>query len=554
MSGSFLDDLLLTPCGSSAPAGERHHPKRMKGHPHRGGRLVAAQAASTMTATDQDHSNTTEDARSLEGALETQVPAEAESVDGLVFTFIAPVSFAVQAGGYVVVRTAHGSRLGQIRQLAVDRAQGPDVVLSIGTFRDVRTRVSFDRLAGSGVMLTPSEPFHGAPFAPAAVTAVQKWCDGARPRRAVLRVGQTALSPGVAAELDAAGFGRHTFLCGQSGSGKSYAMGLLLEQLLLHTDLPIIVLDPNSDATKLHELRPGSDAAVADAWRAIAPRIAVRGLGRGGGERLRLRFFDLDLATQEALLGLDPLRDREEFDALRTILEAEASGRPVTELEQQLRTASDPQLRALALRIRNLGVLEWSVWSRDADDRGLLADLEERDWRCLVVDLGSIAIPAERALVAAAVLSKLWALRAERRPVLVVIDEAHNVCPPLADDALTRLATDHAIAVAAEGRKFGLHLLVATQRPLKVHENVLSQCDNLFLMRMNSTGDLARIAELFSFAPPGLLSRATSFGLGQALVCGRVASHPMVVATSGRIAQEGGADVPTAWARPQPTG
>ena len=130
-----------------------------------------------------------------------------------------------------------------------------------------------------------------------------------------------------------------------------------------------------------------------------------------------------------------------------------------------------------------------------------------------------------------------------------MIAEAHNVCPPDPTDPLTAIATERGIQIAGEGRKFGLHLVVATQRPMKVHENVLSQCDNLILMRMNSAGDLARLAELFSFVPAALLGRATSFGLGQALVAGRIASHPMLVTTGGRIAQEGGADVPADWAR-----
>ncbi len=494
-----------------------------------------------------------EDVRGLAGAMEMQVVAAAESLDGLTFTFIAPVSYSLQAGGYVIVQTPAGPRLGQIRELRIDRVDGPDVVMDLGTFRDVRTRVPFDQLAGSGTMLAAAPPFHGAPFAPADSAAVAAWFESTRPRHPVLRIGHATLAPDVAVELDAGGFGRHTFLCGQSGSGKSYAMGLLLEQLLLHTDLPILVLDPNSDATRLQELRAGADAELEEQWRSIAPRIAVRSLGRDGEERLRLRFFDLDLATQEALLGLDPLRDREEFDALREILSMEAAGQSVSALEDRLLTATDPQFHALALRARNLGVLEWPVWSRQSDDSGLLADIERLDWRSLVVDLGSIPLPAERALVCAAVLSKLWELRAERRPLLLVIDEAHNVCPPQAADELTKIAIDRAVSIAAEGRKFGLHLLVATQRPLKVHENVLSQCDNLFLMRMNSAGDLARIAELFSFAPPGLLARATSFGLGQALVCGRVASHPTLVTTGGRVAQEGGADVPADWARAERT-
>ena len=121
--------------------------------------------------------------------------------------------------------------------------------------------------------------------------------------------------------------------------------------------------------------------------------------------------------------------------------------------------------------------------------------------RCLVVDLGSLATREEQALASAAVLGELWRRREERRPVLIVIDEAHNVCPARPEDPLTAIATEHAVRIAGEGRKFGLYLLVSTQRPQKVHENVLSQCDNLLLMRMNSLADLGYVGEVFSFVP-----------------------------------------------------
>jgi DNA helicase HerA-like ATPase len=487
--------------------------------------------------------------RGLKQALEAQVPALAVSLDGLTFTYIAPVTAPQPVGGYVTVDTSGGPRLGQIREAAIEHADGPEVGAAVAGFESVRMHVRFDRLIGSGTMLEPSPPFHDAPFEPAAAQTVTRWQDANRGRGATLQLGEAALVADVRAELAAAGFGRHTFLCGQSGSGKSYAMGLVLEQLLLETDIPIVVLDPNSDATRLRELLPGADPALAERWEQIAPRIAVRGQGREDDERLRLRFFDLEPALQQAVVGLNPLRDREEFDALRRLIEAEREGGSVEQLEALLREQADPEFAALALRVRNLGVMDWAVWSRDSNDPGLLGELDRDDWRCLVVDLGSIAVPAERAMVAAAVLSKLWARRAQRRPVLLVIDEAHNVCPPDPADELTAYATEQAVRIAGEGRKFGIYLLVASQRPLKVHENVLSQCDNLFLMRMNSAGDLARLGELFSFVPTGLLARATSFGLGESLVAGRVASHPMLARTGGRIASEGGSDVPADWAR-----
>ena len=82
---------------------------------------------------------------------------------------------------------------------------------------------------------------------------------------------------GVPFELDAAGFGRHTFLCGQSGSGKTYSLGILLEQLLMETSLRVVVLDPNSDYVRLAQLRDGRRReARASASRTSPESIAVR--------------------------------------------------------------------------------------------------------------------------------------------------------------------------------------------------------------------------------------------------------------------------------------
>ena len=76
------------------------------------------------------------------------------------------------------------------------------------------------------------------------------------------------------ARLLASKMNRHTFWCGQSGSGKTYALGVALEQILLHTRLPIVILDPNSDFVKLGELRP--DAPAAEAAELATRDIRVR--------------------------------------------------------------------------------------------------------------------------------------------------------------------------------------------------------------------------------------------------------------------------------------
>ena len=52
-----------------------------------------------------------------------------------------------------------------------------------------------------------------------------------------LTVGTTVEGPERPAVIDGSRLNRHTFWCGQSGSGKTYALGVVLEQLLLHTEL-----------------------------------------------------------------------------------------------------------------------------------------------------------------------------------------------------------------------------------------------------------------------------------------------------------------------------
>jgi DNA helicase HerA-like ATPase len=81
-----------------------------------------------------------------------------------------------------------------------------------------------------------------------------------------------------------------------------------------------------------------------------------------------------------------------------------------------------------------------------------------------------------------------------------------------------------------------------------VHPNVVSQCDNLMLMRMNGSGDVDDLVSLFSHVPEAMVRSAPGFGPGQALVAGPIMPVPLVVQVGERLSPEGGGDVPTNWA------
>ncbi len=471
--------------------------------------------------------------------------ALATSIDGRRFTFQAPLEpLELRAGGYVELQTPAGRWLGQLLSLEVASIDAGEVSWTGGANMSshVRSRLA----AGEGHILSgPTVPFHDAVIRPAEPAAVRAWLHETAPARAILPAGELQLAPGVTFGLDSGGFNRHTFLCGQSGSGKTYALGVLLERLLLETQLRVVILDPNSDFVSLDEVRSDVAPELAARYRAATAGLTVHRAGATGDRRLRVRLTELSRDLQAAALRLDPVADRDEYAEFAALLERET---PVT--LDDLHRIETPAAAALARRMRNLGVDRWGIWVRD-DAGSTLEALDDPAVRCLVVDLGSLATPEERALAASGVLEQLWRRRSRREPILIVIDEAHNVCPARPEDRLTARATEHAVRIAAEGRKFGLYLLASTQRPQKIHENVISQCDNLVLMRMNSVADLGYAGDVFSFVPPGLLAQAGAFGLGEALVAGKLASHPALIKVGHRIAAEGGADVPTTWAQPR---
>lgn len=464
-----------------------------------------------------------EDYRRVREELETSVLPLATSVDGHSFDFqVSLHGLELEPGGYVALETAGASYLGQILSLELRHQD----TTAPGVDGQVRLRAG----GGLGAVLQgDGRPFHDARLRPAAPEEVGAWLEASRPGHAQLEVGELALAPGIPFQLDAGGFGRHTFLCGQSGSGKTYSLGVLLEHLLMETSLRVVVLDPNSDYVRLGEPRVEDER-----YREAAAGIAVRA-GTDGPDRIRVRLRDLTSPAQAALLQLDPLRDRAEYGQLVELVE-DTSIRSLEELPES--TATDLRLRA-----HNLGVDRYGIWP-GVEGGSLLDELVSPDApRCTVVDLGSLPTPEEQTLTAAAVLERLWRERARREPVAIVIDEAHNVCPAQPAGPLAAIATETAIRIAGEGRKFGLYLIVVTQRPQKVHENVLSQCDNLVLMRVNSVADLAHVAEVFSFVPQGLIDKATTFRQGEALIAGKIASHPALVRFGARLSHEGGADV-----------
>ncbi len=454
--------------------------------------------------------------------------ASASSLDGRAFLLDAPADAGFEVGGLVVCTDAGGAQVGQIDELGVSaegRLTGTGTILGeLGRDAlDARRSHAFPEAAVARAGERAVELVHGDPGSG-------------------LQIGTLLGDEGVGARLLAHRFNRHTFWCGQSGSGKTYALGVVLEQLLVNTSLPMVIFDPNADFVRLREQRrlPAGSPAAAHQEALQERDIRILRPASAAPDALRVRFVTLAMRGKAAVLRLDPLTDRAEYNAFMH-LDLESGSADADEIIPRLRSLGTAASLALADRVENLRVLDWDIWA--GEHEAVTEILDERP-DATVLDLGGFGYADESLVVAMAVLDDLWAKRESRRPMLIVIDEAHNLCSPDTDSPLHVAVRERIIQIAAEGRKFGLWLLLSTQRPSKVHPNIISQCDNLALMRMSSPLDLAELADVFGFAPRAMLERSPRFRQGEALFAGGFVAAPTLLKVGDRLTVEGGVDVP----------
>lgn len=108
-------------------------------------------------------------------------------------------------------------------------------------------------------------------------------------------------------------------------------------------------------------------------------------------------------------------------------------------------------------------------------------------------------------------------------PVLVVLEEAHRY---LGAGAST-LTRDSANRIAREGRKYGVGLLLVTQRPTELPDTALAQCGTLIALRLSNTGDQSAIRAALPDTVAGLAAILPSLRTGEAIVSGEALTLPV---------------------------
>lgn len=113
-------------------------------------------------------------------------------------------------------------------------------------------------------------------------------------------------------------------------------------------------------------------------------------------------------------------------------------------------------------------------------------------------------------------------------PILLVYEEAHKYVPnsELSKYRSSKVSIER---IAKEGRKYGVTLLLASQRPSEISETIFSQCNNFIAMRLTNPVDQSYVKKLLPDSLNSLTDKMTSFRQGEALLVGESIILPSIV-------------------------
>jgi DNA helicase HerA-like ATPase len=223
---------------------------------------------------------------------------------------------------------------------------------------------------------------------------------------------------------------------------------------------------------------------------------------------------------------------------------------------------------ATALQVRCQQAADLELWLTDVDQSNAASYLEGKS-KLVALDIPAVSKGVERSedelkrvmILLAYLLESIWDLarkqwdqavsskeKVDRNPTFIVIDEAHNFVPNQEPkDPLARRISGAIQRIAAEGRKYGLHLLLVTQRPQKIREGLLWECENLCLLRLQSPADLRFAKRIWGFKATNE-EMIPKFSKGRGLLFGAWTEGEALHFQGGRRrTEETGGDLGDSW-------
>ncbi len=340
---------------------------------------------------------------------------------------------------------------------------------------------------------------------------------------------------------------KHCSVLAKTGSGKSYTAAVILEELL-EKGVALLVIDthgeygsmkyPNThgDFNRFKVKPKGYNITVYTPANLVMNPRADR----------PFRFDGINLSARDIarMLPDDPTNGSVAllYEAIAA-LRSETSSYDLEDVIKQVEKSSSKAKWTLIGQLEQL--VEIGIFSGEPTRP---EELLQRG-HASVIDM--TGVPQEmQPMIVAKLLSDLFEARKLGRvcPGMVVIEEAHNYIP---ERGTGKAASTSIIrTIAAEGRKFGMGLMIISQRPARVDKNVLSQCNTQIIMRVTNPNDLKALSKGLEGMSSELEEEIKRLPPGTAMIVSNEIERPIVVNIRPRRSRHGGVSTPIVMEHP----
>lgn len=379
-----------------------------------------------------------------------------------------------------------------------------------------------------------------------------------------LQVGKYTMDESSIAYLDADKlFQRHAAVVGSTGSGKSFCVARIVEQMAELKHASGILFDIHGEYStdsfkkkgiKQYKIATPSDLTATDKLNKGILMVPYWLLNYEEMQALLLDRSDQNAPNQAMLLSREVLSEKEKtvagtaFDKIITVDSPVAYDmKPLLKklegLDEQMVPGAKAGTEKQGPYFGKLTRFNQRLANKLSDKRmgfmfSLSAEELKQDWLeqfckvlmdgeqgVKVVDMSEVpsdVLPLIIGLLARIIFSvQQWSVKEHRHPIALLCDEAHlYVQQSVSMDAVAELGLRSFERIAKEGRKYGVGLVIISQRPSEVNRTVLSQCNNFISLRLTNVDDQNVIKRLLPDNLGNIADNLSLLDIAEAIIVG----------------------------------
>ena len=336
---------------------------------------------------------------------------------------------------------------------------------------------------------------------------------------------------------------KHICILAKTGGGKSYACGVLVEELLKNK-VPMVVIDTHGEYQSLKKsnnsrkdqknmekygVKKRDYSSQINDFSPIKNRSNMKHLSLNGSNLEAHEILDLlpskISGPQKGVLyqAIKEIKEYKNIYSIRDIIDTVG------------RSKSNARWNVIA-SLESLDSI--GVFSESGTSTSELV----KTGKCSTINMKGVP-PDVQSVVVARITKKLFDDRKAGKipPFLFIVEEAHNYCPERGFGSA--VSSDILRTVASEGRKFGMGLCIVSQRPAKVDKNIISQCNTNIILKVTNPNDLKTIVQSVEGLTSQTFREIQRLPIGVALISGASLQMPIMAEIRTRETSHGGKSV-----------